>query len=392
MKKLILLLVVSMLLIYCAKNDNNTGTPPPDPIDMNQVLEDFIAANPNVPSVSMAAVKDGEIFYSYGTGFYDDEGTRTPDENTLYVTSSMAKLVVAVAIMQQVEQGMLDIDDDVSNYIGFQVRNPNFPASVITTRMLMQHAASLANPVFGEAVDAIFFGYEPDSIIQLHPLIEDIITPGSAVYMETIWMNVAPGTLHKNSNYGITMLGYLVEQLSGQHFNDYTKTNIFEPLGMDASSYYYPDLNPDNIAAIYSSTTGDLLTPFSYWFYPAGMLYTSRGDWPKFMMAILNGGSFNGNQILQSSSVNAMLDTMEPANNQLAYNSNIGLVWREAPVNAGWIGHTGAGWVTHITEINPEKNMGYVVFTNEGSIGESLVGPGGSLNTTIHKWLHEQME
>ncbi|MCB0374665.1 MAG: beta-lactamase family protein, partial [Sinomicrobium sp.] len=245
MKNLIVLFFVLMAFVSCSKNDD-TKTPPPDLINMNQVLEDFIAAHPNVPSISMAAVKDGEVIYSYGAGFYDVDGTKTPDENTLYVTSSMAKLIVAVAVMQQVEQGALDIDDDVSNYIGFQVRNPNFPETVITTRMLMQHSASLANPNFGEVIDDVFFGYEPDSIIQLHPLIEDIVTPGSPVYMETIWMNAEPGTVYKNSNYGITMLGYLVEHLSGQHFNDYSKTNIFEPLGMDHSSYYYPDLAPDN--------------------------------------------------------------------------------------------------------------------------------------------------
>ena len=190
----------------------------------------------------------------------------------------------------------------------------------------------------------------------------------------------------------MVLLGYLVEHLSGQHFNDYTKTNIFQPLGMDVSSYYYPDLDPDNIAAIYSSISGALLTPFSYWFYPGGMLHTSRGDWPKFLMAMLNGGSYNGAQILQSSSVNAMLSTIQPANNQLAYDSNIGLIWREAAANPGWIGHTGAGWVTHITEINMENNIGYVVFTNEGGIGPTLVGPGGSLNATIHEWLQQQIQ
>jgi len=82
---------------------------------------------------------------------------------------------------------------------------------------------------------------------------------------------------------------------------------------------------------------------------------------------------------------------MTPANNQLANNSNIGLIWREAPANLGWIGHTGAGLGTSITEINLKSNIGYAVFTNKGGI-DRFIGPGGSLNTIVHEWLQQQIE
>lgn len=67
----------------------------------------------------------------------------------------------------------------------------------------------------------------------------------------------------------------------------------------------------------------------------------------------------------------AMLTMTTPANNQLAYNSRIGLIWREAAANPGWFGHTG-----------------YVLFTNEGVI-DGLVGPGSELNRTIREWLDQ---
>jgi hypothetical protein len=82
-----------------------------------------------------------------------------------------------------------------------------------------------------------------------------------------------------------------------------------------------------------------------------------------------------------------MLAMTTPANNQLAYQSNIGLIWREAAANPGWYGHTGAGsQMTHVTELNPLTGTGYVLFTNEGLI-DALVGPGSELNGTIHEWL-----
>ena len=394
MKRIAILLSMSLLLVSCGGGSGNGGVmqpvPGPIPINMDQTLDDFIANNSNISSVAMLAVKDGAIFYSYSAGFMDVARSRAPTQSTLYKTSSIAKLVISVAVMQQVELGLLDIDQDIGNYLSFPVRNPNFPDKVITTRMLMQHAAGLSNPAFDETTDDLFLTFDPSVIVQLHPLIEDVLTPGSAAYRDTIWMSGEPGTVNKNSNFGMVLLAYLVEELSGTHFIDYCKFNIFAPLGMNETSHYFPDLDPTQVAALFDGN--DNLTPqTSNWFYPISGLFTSTGDWANFLRTILNGGSFNGNQVLQSVTVEQMLTTITPANNQLAYNSNIGLIWREAQANPGWIGHTGAGTqMTHVTELDPVNNIAYVVFTNEGRI-DSLVGPGSSLNMTIHEWLQQQI-
>jgi len=230
---------------------------------------------------------------------------------------------------------------------------------------------------------------EPSVIVHLHPLIEDALTPGTADYRNTLWLAGEPGSTHRNSNFGMVLLAYLVEELSGMHYIDYAKANIFMPLGMTATSHYFPDLDPNEVVALFDMNNQET-TQTSNWFYPISGLFTSTGDWANFMRAILNGGSFNGSQVLLPSSVAQMLTTMTPANNQLAYNSRIGLIWREAAANPGWIGHTGAGsQMTHVTEIDPVNNIGYVLFTGEGQI-DALVGPGSVLNSTIHQWLVQQ--
>ncbi len=381
------------LLISCGGGSGNSVVAPPTPmpttIDMNQVLDEFVANNNNIPSAAMLAVKNGDTIYSHSAGFFDAAGTSAPTEQTLYKTSSIAKLVISVALMQQVELGLLDIDQDVGIYLSFPVRNPAFPNKVITTRMLMQHAAGLANPAAGEATDELLLVFDSSMVLQLHPLIEDVLTPGSAVYMDSIWLPGEPGSVNRNSNLGMVLLSYLVEELSGLHFIDYCKRNIFAPLGMTGTSHYFPDLDQTQVAALFDSNN-NLTTQTSNWFYPISGLFTSTGDWANFMQVILNGGQLNGNQILQQNSVQQLLATTTPATNQLAYNSDIGLIWREAAVNPGWIGHTGAGsQMTHVTEIDPVNNIGYVLFTNEGQI-DNLVGPGSALNMTIHQWLQQQ--
>jgi len=364
--------------------------PVPIAINMDQTLDDFVANNSNIPSVAMLAVKNGEVIYSHSAGFFDVARSKTPTQSTLYKTSSIAKLIISIAVMQQVELGLLDIDQDIGNYLPFSVRNPAFPDKVITTRMLMQHAAGLSNPAFGETTDELFFAFDSSAILQLHPLIEDVLTPGSAAYKDTIWMHGEPGSVHRNSNFGMVLLSYLVEELSGLHFIDYCKWNVFVPLGMNATSHYFPDLDAAQVAALFDNNNS-LSTQDSNWFYPISGLFTSTGDWANFLRAILNGGSLNGKRILQATSVQQMLTTITPVNNQLAYNSNIGLIWRQAAANPGWIGHTGAGTqMTHVTEIDPVNDIGYVLFTNEGRI-DALVGPGGSLNVTIHHWLQQQI-
>jgi CubicO group peptidase (beta-lactamase class C family) len=362
--------------------------PPPAPINMDRVLDDFIAANPNVSSVAMLAVKDGAIVYSHTAGFADVARSRAPTDATLYKTSSIAKLVIAVAVMQQVELGLLDLDQDVGNYLPFPVRNPAFPSQVITLRALMKHAGGLSNPDFGAVSDRLFEVQDPSVVVNLHPLIEDVLTPGSADYRDAIWLAGAPGSVSTNSNIGMVLLAWIVERMSGLHFNDYAKTYIFLPLGMVGTSHYFPDLDPNEVAPLFDSNN-NVVGQTSNWFYPISGLFTSTRDWANFMRAILAGGAFNGNRILQQSSVNAMLAMTTRANNQLAYNSNIGLIWREAAANPGWYGHTGAGTqMTHVTELNPARNVGYVLFTNEGQI-DALVGPGSALNQTIHQWLRQ---
>ena len=394
MKIYVQCLCIILLLTSCGGESNNKAAAPSSPapttIDMDKVLDDFIANNSNISSVAMLAVKDGEIFYSHSAGFIDAGKIEAPTQSTLYKTSSIAKLIIAVAVMQQVELGLLDIDQDVGNYLPFPVRNPNFPDKVITVRMLMQHAAGLANPAFGETVDDIFFAFDSSAILQLHPLIEEVLTPGSAKFKDTVWLSGEPGTLHKNSNLGMVLLGYLVEELSGMHFIEYCKWNVFVPLGMDKTSHYFPDLDPTQVAALFDNNN-NLMKQDSDWFYPISGLFTSTGDWAKFMRTILNGGELSGKRILRQESVDEMLTTITPVNNRLAYNSNIGLIWRQAAVNPGWIGHTGAGTqMTHVTEMDPDNNIGYVVFTNEGRI-DALVGPGSNLNVTIHQWLQQNL-
>ena len=128
---------------------------------------------------------------------------------------------LATAIMQQYEEGKIDLDEDISTYLGYEMRNPNFPNIPISTRSLMTHQSSLANPTNLEASDivAVF----TDSVFNMADWVKDYMIPGESKYTPGVWKNYSPDTQHSNSNLGVTILAHLVEKVSGMNFRDYAK-------------------------------------------------------------------------------------------------------------------------------------------------------------------------
>jgi len=332
-------------------------------IEMENIINQEMNAW-NISALSVAIVKEGEVAYSKGFGI-QSIGNQTPaSENTLYVSSSIAKLVIAVAVMQQVEDGKLDLDEDVSTYLGYNFRNPNFPNDVITVRMLMTQRSSLALPTFGEVPDlAALYTYDSASELPFEVWIPNYLLTDGANYDTDVWRNYAPDTQHLSSNVGMGMLAYLVQLVSGEDFRDYAEAHIFLPLGMTNTKYRMdtPGSYDESSLADLFNSVGGLHDAYLYGpNYPAGLLRLSVKEWSNFMMAILNKGIYNGVRILEEATVDDMLDVKYP-NANLAYGAGVALVWRELN---GWIGHTGGGFITGSTDLNLSSGIGIIIISN----------------------------
>lgn len=155
--------------------------------------------------------------------------------------ASVSKVVVATAVMQLVERGDINLDIDISTYIPFSLRNPGFPDDSITTRMLLTHRSGINNP-------STYGTYPGDSAPPLFPGIRDILVPGNGRYLSSIWTNSRPGTTFLYTNIGTAVLGYLVQAVSNEDFNQYCIENIFEPLEMFDTSFRLDGLDEERIA------------------------------------------------------------------------------------------------------------------------------------------------
>lgn len=275
-----------------------------DDLNDPKVVEAFVdgvvkplMAEGHSPSGVFILMKDGEVILQKGYGWQNvEERIPVDPARTLFRPGSISKLFTWVSVMQLVEQGRLDLDADINNYLKtFQIKD-TFPGQPITLRHCMTHT-----PGFEDG----FLGYliieDPENIISLADAMKkyqpERVNP--------------PGVKGAYSNYCTSLSGLVAANVSGVSFNDYVETNIFNVLGMDNSSFDepLPVRLEQNMAVAYKYEAGkyvarpyELITNFT----PAGALAATAGDMLKFGGALLNGGSYNGRRILKAATLDQM--------------------------------------------------------------------------------------
>ncbi len=170
-------------------------------------------ARQNIPGMSAAIVTDHQVRWSNGFGFSDLENFVPAKASTVYRLGSISKPITAVAAMQLVEQGKLDLDAPVQRYI------PSFPQKPwpLTARHLISHIGGVRH----------YRGDEINLAKQYHSL-----TEGLSIFKDDSLL-FQPGTRYSYSTYGYNLLGVAVEGASGTSFVEYTREQIFKPAGMD---------------------------------------------------------------------------------------------------------------------------------------------------------------
>ncbi len=247
----------------------------------------------------VAVMKDGKMIFSKGYGFLDVENRIPVDpETTLFRPGSISKLFTWVAVMQQVEQGKLDLDADVNKYLqSFKVED-SWPGQPVTLRHIMTHTAGFEDGFLGYLII--------DDTSRIIPLNQSL-----AKYQPRR-VN-APGQHTAYSNWATALAGLIVANVSGLSFNDYVQQNIFDVLGMNNASFEepLPAYLDANMAKAYSYSEGrygELNYEIISNFGPAGAAAVTAHDMAIFARALLNGGVFDGRQILKEETLQKMID------------------------------------------------------------------------------------
>jgi CubicO group peptidase (beta-lactamase class C family) len=307
----------------------------------------------DIAGAVVAVVKDGQIVTERGYGF-SDVAKRTPVDPklTLFRPGSVSKLVTWTAVMQLVEQGKIDLDGDVNQYLDFKI--PPRDGKPVTMRNLMQHVAG-----FEEQAKGI--------------MSEDPKAPGYEALLKQ-WVPervFAPGSTPAYSNYGASLAGYIVQRVSGETFDDYLDKHIFAPLDMKHSTFRQP--LPADLAPLMSNGyqlasepphVFEMVGPA-----PAGSLSSPGEDMAHFMIAHLQNGEYNGARILSAETAEKMHNsplTMLPPLNRME------LGFFETNINGREvIAHLGdTEWFHTSLHLFLKENVGfYVSFNSLGKQG-----------------------
>ncbi len=202
-------------------------------------------------SLSVLAIRDGKVVYERAFGRRRIGANGNPDlpatPDTLYRIASISKMMTTLGLMRLVEEGKLDLDADVSGYLGFTLRNPHFHTKPITLRTLLTHTSSLRD-------DA---GYSWPASTALR----DILVPGAPLYGQgAMWSaKAAPGEYFTYSNLGWAVIGTAMERVTGERFDRLMQRLLLQPLGLSAG-YNPSELPPAalaNLATLYRKRTTD---------------------------------------------------------------------------------------------------------------------------------------
>jgi CubicO group peptidase (beta-lactamase class C family) len=248
-------------------------------------------AREDIAGAAIAIVKDGQLLLAKGYGYSDIEHrARVSPDATLFRPGSISKLFTWTAIMQLVEQGRLDLDRDVNDYLDFAI--PATYPKPITLRNILTHT-----PGFEETFKELAVSDET----RLRPL-------GEYLKRHLPGRIFPPGTTPAYSNYAAALAGYIVERVSGQPFDDYVEAHILTPLGMAHSTFRQP--LPDSLRPLMSQgyeLASDPPKPFELiGAAPAGSASVSAVDMTRFMIAHLQDGEFQAIRILRTETARLM--------------------------------------------------------------------------------------
>lgn len=299
-----------------------------------------IISDPECPLLTAAVgvVKDGRILFSEVTGC-KQLGGDPATVDTKFRIASISKLVTAIGVWQLIEQGLIDPDADVSDYLGFCLRNPHYPDIPITVKMLLSHTSSIRE---GGPIPGTY------NIPRGHH-ISEFFTAGKTCYNPNCWAPAgeAPGKYFAYCNMNYCLLGTIMECVSGQRFDQYMRRNVFMPMGLTCSynvadmseevqaqvGTLYRKLNAagaqDPVNGVWTAQCDDFTSGYpreddseytlgsnGSLYGPMGSLRISLAELCQIMLLFCNGGSYRGVSILRPETVERMFTpvwTYDPA-------------------------------------------------------------------------------
>lgn len=356
-------LAVPLLLCF-ACGDPDEAPPVSEYAALDSAVAEEVRGG-GIVGLAAALIKDDQIAWTGTFGYADLESRREIDENTPFNVASISKTVASVVMMQLAEKGALDLDAPIDLPLGFSPRNPNYPDTAITARMLATHTSAIVDDwiTLGQVtVDGV------DSPMPLREFAETYTADPDHFSRE-------PGTRHNYSNSGIGVLGAVIEGAAAETLPALAQREVFLPLGMTHSGYLLSEHRLEELAVPYSGKRQDGAVRSEhqgYAFYPATSLRTSIHDLSRFLLSFMRfGATEDGGHILARETAESMRAIQDPQLDDAQ-----GIVWyRDNVGKYQMFGHTGSAiGFSAIMFFDPATGVGVIVLSNSDAFIRSRLG------------------
>jgi CubicO group peptidase (beta-lactamase class C family) len=339
----------------------------------------------HAPGLTDLIMKNGEIIWIGHYGFSNIEQQLPPNDSTSWDAGSIAKTVTAVAAMKAWEDGHYGLDDDINDYLQFSVTNTHYPDDSITQLMLLTHTSSIDQFSMTQCIS-----YNGDPAIPLDTALYNYLNTAGYWYAPGHYMMYPPGDYCKYTNAGIGLAGYFTQVATGDSLPLYCRQHIFEPLGMDHTSWWYSELDTNNVAIQYDYNGVQYVRCYSgrvsHSCYPAGQLKFSAIDLSRFLLAFMQYGRLDTVRILDSTTV-ALMRTIQDTVVHGQFVCPIGITWWcwHSPSTGSPVwGHAGRDWgASAVMAYYESLDIGVVILSN-GEINSLTHLLAGMVPTLVH--------
>ena len=336
---------------------------PPDARNVEKFMDELVPRQleeGKIPGATVSVVKDGEVVFAKGYGEADVEANKSVvADETLFRIASTTKLFTATAVMQLVEEEKVDLDRDVNAYLDDVEIPDTYPGQPVTLRHLLTHTA----------------GFEESFTGSLARTEDDMIPLGEYLSGNTPARVRPPGEATSYSNYGMSLAGHVVEEVSETPYDRYLEENVFDTLGMESTTSAQPPAPAleERLATGYDvGGAGPVAGSFEYIDdAPAGSASTTSADMARFMISHLNNGSYNGTRILEADTAQEMREKQFV--NAPGLQDGMGLGFSEQTINGErTIQHAGNLIRFHaLLTLIPERDVGvFVAYNSYGQGGD----------------------
>ncbi len=309
----------------------------------------------SVPGIALAVIQDGDVLFSRSYGYSALQPAALVSDSTCFNIGSVSKTLTAWGVMKLVEEGLIDLDEDVDQYLKrWHLPRSEYDHRRVTIRRLLNHTSGLSNYPMNELLN----GYPVDSEL---PSIEEALSRAFPVF-GNLRLIEEPGENYQYNNGNYLILQLLIEEVTGIPFNRYMDSVVFNPLGMSHTGYKLSY----NMATGYNEVNEPYML-YNYVEKGSGGLLTTARDLALFLCATDSDGDLEpGRGVLKPETIDMMMTpTLETRGlSGLGYQVNL---LRKIGY---FIGHEAANdGYRSIILFDPQKHAGLVILSNSDKGG-----------------------